>query len=922
MADANVVEQLYNESIKSQSDAIGKYGNSTFTDDSFKWTDFNYKVLPYKNFKSLLSKSYRNYQYDISFGNSENNNSGINIFNEIVSVCCKSIGKLSVEIGDNTVKYFGRNRVAGDYIKYKSPITITFYDVIVDDNGTLLSYLFKKWVEKWNIRGDGYFSDVYTRRNYIDNVVSPCKIKVYRGGLSKADMKQKSATDLEYVVMRDYNSNEISKFFNEYFNDGNSSYNSDKKKTLSENSAYAAMFSGVATDHGLVNTMLFALLMGSRIVDVALNASGNFDNNNDNGDNRVSDALHELGIEDGGIAQTIENGVKENPYQLKNVIPNKQSESENVNELKKKFFTKFEIDKLKVAENLNVSLKHEIQNAYKYSDTFKEAIKDLRTVIDGLGRLPGSKSTSEMYDGLGERKEHIENNSEMYDGLSISLTDIPKDSSEMYDGLLDKLDLNNESVAAVYDGLNSALNQSVSEITDMFKFENDSQAKEVRDKLNEILDELIGKRPLNLNSIKEDLIGVSKYINTNRNKDFIKNLIEAARNIAHSDYYNEDKMETITQTLSKKDNDREEVSESLKSDYDLQKEISKKDNDREEVDREFKGDFDTQKEISKQESVRDNIDLEFDNSMNDTLFKQSDLKKENSKSAIKEKFGNSKEHEYLISLLNSRGKAVPNEEIIQWGDDIVEAVKSELMDDADVEKIRHILMDSLKEIMEDKFKSEDSITSVQYNSINEWYKKQYKNSKLGMPYTAGQNPFLMSRDIMQDITLPFQILMFALEEKRKYQTLYYDRMFIGGGWDSYINGNTDGFISKMLKNPNTDLGFKVDIDVSKGIGTSLNVTKSISGMDLAKKNHYEIQKEGLKIRTDNGNLLMGELNENDSLFDYKKDSPDKLTVRTIEISDCYPSSVELIDTLTNESTGEKSLPTFSVTLQFYSLKVI
>ena len=184
---------------------------------------------------------------------------------------------------------------------------------------------------------------------------------------------------------------------------------SEVTSTLSENSAYAAMFSGVATDHGLVNTMLFALLMGSRIVDVALNASGNFDNSNDNGDNRVS--AKKLKLKKKG--NPIYNSEIKNKYDIL-YRELKIEKTENANELKTKFFTKSEIDKLKVAENLNVSLKHEIQNAYKYSDTFKEAIKDLRTVIDGLGRLPDSKSTSEMYDGLGERKEHIENNSEIY----------------------------------------------------------------------------------------------------------------------------------------------------------------------------------------------------------------------------------------------------------------------------------------------------------------------------------------------------------------------------------------------------------------------------------------------------------------------------------------------------------------------------
>lgn len=895
---AEIVNDLYKkvaDSPNSSIDTLKEYlKNPTGTTRSQVNENRNDYLLPYNKFKELLSKSYRNYQYDINFEKFR--------YNDILSMCCKSIGKLSVEIGDNTVKYFGRNRVAGDYLKYASPITLTFYDVIVNDsNGTMLSYLFKQWVESWNIKSDGHNNEIYTRRNYIDSVVDKCTIKVYRGGLVGSDIKNKNVEFSSIIQTTD----ELRyRFFKGFFE-------TDGVK-LSENSAYSAMFRGVATEHGLVNTMFFALLMGSRIVDVALNASGNFDNNNDNGDNRVSDALHELGIGDGGIAQTIENGVKENPYQLKNVIPNKPSEVEDANQLKTKHFTKSEIDKLKIAENLNVSLKHEIQNAYKYSDTFKEAIKDLRTVIDGLGRLPDNKSTSEMYDGFGERKEHIENNSEMYDGLSISLTDIPKDSSEKYDGLLDKLDLNNESVAAVYDGLNSALNQSVSEITDMFKFENDSQAKEVRDKLNEILDELIGKRPLNLNSIKEDLIGVSKYINTNRDKDFIKNLIEAARNIAHSDYYNDDKMETITQTLSKKDNDREEVSESLKSDYDLQKDISKKDNDREEVDREFKGDFDAQKEIGKQETIRDNIDLEFDNSMTDTLFKQSDLKKENSKAAIKEKFGNSKEHEDLINLLNSRGKAVPNEEIIQWGDDIVEAVKSELMDDTDVEKIQHILMDSLKEIMEDKFKSEDKITSYQYDSINEWYKRQYRNSKLGMPYTAGQNPFLMSRDIMQDITLPFQILMFALEEKRKYQTLYYDRMFIGGGWDSYLNSNTGNGIVDKAKNLASNLGFdssitdKLSVDPNY-IGNKMETHKLFQELSFRKSQEYYGD-------------IKSQLKNNDNYFDNYK--PNGLSpIRTIEITDCYPSSVNVIDTLTNESTGEKSLPTFEVRLQFYNIHV-
>lgn len=167
-------------------------------------------------FKLLISNSYRNHNYDIRItkpsirrskdGEDERIVKYLYENNINISLLCKSIGQLEVDIEDIKTEVQGREQSTGGKFKYKSPITISFFDVILNDGESkpiFLSDVFKYWIERWNYEHPTLENTkLYTRRRYRDDNTANIYIGVYSG----VRMGAKNSQDIEQLT---YKTNEI-----------------------------------------------------------------------------------------------------------------------------------------------------------------------------------------------------------------------------------------------------------------------------------------------------------------------------------------------------------------------------------------------------------------------------------------------------------------------------------------------------------------------------------------------------------------------------------------------------------------------------------------------------------------------------------------------------------------------------------------
>lgn len=165
--------------------------------------------IHFNEFKNLISNSYRNYCYDISFTDAGGENQ---LFDDIIenyliknaknlSLLCKSVGKLEAEVLDQKIEMAGRNIITAGKFNYKSPIVLQFYDVVLgnDANGRpfMTSDLFKHWIERWNLEHPvNTYEKLYTRRRYLEENSLRMNIKLYRGMYLNASSPNKDIMDL------------------------------------------------------------------------------------------------------------------------------------------------------------------------------------------------------------------------------------------------------------------------------------------------------------------------------------------------------------------------------------------------------------------------------------------------------------------------------------------------------------------------------------------------------------------------------------------------------------------------------------------------------------------------------------------------------------------------------------------------------
>lgn len=196
---------------------------------------------------------------------------------EYLSLLCKSIGQIEAEIQDTKVEQQGREYKTGGKYIVKSPITLQFYDTVVE-NGLMLSDVFKMWVQRWNLISNDN-KVLFTRRMYMDNNAFNMKIKVYPGGYwepsrgsrklldvinRSSDIKDKNKSTINEVdkVQRNQTTSDMKNF--DRFNRGIGAFwDSPKINDSTGEMAFIQALRGIGgsgvTFHGIINSIVFGL---------------------------------------------------------------------------------------------------------------------------------------------------------------------------------------------------------------------------------------------------------------------------------------------------------------------------------------------------------------------------------------------------------------------------------------------------------------------------------------------------------------------------------------------------------------------------------------------------------------------------------------------------------------------------------------
>lgn len=811
-------------------------------------------VPTYNEFKSMLSNSYKNYLFDFKFENPWNFKVGgvmsnDDDINEIISYCCKGIPALTYKIDDIAVKSQGRTMITAGYMSYTSPITINFYDVNIgtEDNPFFLSDYFRRVMEWWGeFGGKNISTDLCTRRRYLKNVSRNCEVSVYRGVYFGDDAKGMNKRSDYTNVDGDINDSGENRytFFKDFFNPKSNGH-------LTENSAIESMKKGSATNHGIVNIFLFALLQGAKIVDVL------GDNDQSFKDPTISEKMHTLGLNAlSKIHQAVEN--RNNFYDVEDVVHTKDyntntvnADYENYNPVR--YFTTEELQKLALSDTVNVELKNMVRDALKSSE-FSGNIENLRHLIGKLGNVSGNS-------------DQVVNSLPQY--LKVPFPAINEKSlpDKLPDGMGD-IDVNlDELHTKIENGLSGIWERRSGEmVNNSFKFENDSEAQEIRNRLNEILDMLIGKKTLNVKTFSEDLTSASNYLKSGDiSLDFIKELVESVRGkIVTSDYYEENKATELEKIYNKK------------NDIDVLDDMN----------------TDKMEEIDKSLKLKKNVSNDsFDTSQEKELLENAENEKRTAVESINDIFTSQTDAENFIKLLASRTKAESNIAWKKYGDDLIEAIMSEIVQNnitkTDGENLIIAIKKALKSRMIEDMSNGNKLTSMKPEEIGEWYASIERTS------TGHRNRFLLSRDLMRDTMLPFELFINILSQKRNLQSAV-NNMYVHGGVVNFLNElESESNLTKFMNNFNIDKNHNKQTQLyTQAVNTQMKNLKNVKAPDIIQET-------------------------------YTKPNKNVLTpLKKLRITYAYPSSVNMIDTVSNDSTGDKSLPQFTLSLQFYNIEQV
>ena len=498
----------------------------------------NIKDKPKGDKKGILQNSYKKYEYELNFDFNPNGNSLLlnqsemivkkeDILNYYLNFCCKSIGKLDLNLQDNTTKMFGRSFVTPSYMSFQSPLTIEFYDVNINPNDKkpyMLSEFFKDWIEFAHGSTNYINSGNYTRLAYLDAYAANIKVKATN--VNYGDIK-----DLKDYGSSDSAKNELAAAISNAGATGISAiselYNTSDKN-LFENtyaSPYSAISSGTKTIHGATNVFLYCVLLASSIIDLASIAADKIGSMTPQKVRDMSNAQEAYGASRlplvGGagtiVAKAVQTHVSKdtnNDYSsLKKsvedtyIISQKDNftdefHGKNLEDIDTYVKTEGILEKLSSKQTYSVELLHYLEKAnnlpkhQKIALIFKKMLSDIE-----FESLSGGKIGYKI-------PQPYSNEGTPYSEPKIN---------------------GNISIADLWN--NYVINR--------FMFDNEEEAKKTKQRLLDIADMImLGTKPMDIKRIEENLIEAGNYLTGDVSENFVKKVADKCREaLQKSDYY-------------------------------------------------------------------------------------------------------------------------------------------------------------------------------------------------------------------------------------------------------------------------------------------------------------------------------------------------------------------------------------------------
>lgn len=848
------------------------------------------KDKPKGDKKGILQNSYKKYEYELNFDFNPNGNSLLlnqaemtvkdkDTLNYYLNFCCKSIGKLDLNLQDNTTKMFGRSFVTPSYMSFQSPLTIEFYDVNINPNPDnkkpyMLSEFFKNWIEFAHGSTNYVNSGNYTRLAYLDAYAANINVKAtnvnygdikdlkyYDTSNSTADLAVLSGADTASTVgfFANGDANEIPSYISEL---------DTSNKNLFKNtyaSPYSAISSGTKTIHGATNVFLYCVLLASSIIDLASIAADKTGSMTPQKVRDMSNAQEAYGASRlplvGGagtiVAKAVQTHVSKdtnNDYSsLKKsvedtyIISQKDNltdefHGKNLEDIDTYVKTEGILEKLSSKQNYSVELLHYLEKAnslpkhQKITLIFKKMLSDIE-----FESLAGGKIGYKI-------PQPYSNEGTPYSEPKIN---------------------GNISIADLWN--NYVINR--------FMFDNEEEAKKTKQRLLDIADMImLGTKPMDIKRLEENLIEAGNYLTGDVSENFVKKVADKCREaLQKSDY------------------------------YDLNKNVDKAENN----------------------------DDEYVNSANADEIKSTLVKIDSFDSNKAKYYLNYSELSKGIEELKQKNKLVSGEPINgDYYEMLIERVVKDLgYDDGEIKDYIPEIRTALNKIFEEEkgsYKFDFSnYTNKKYDELN----KSLKQSNTGpfSGYSSSEEKiFITSRNAMIDVMAAFNIgIGLAIVATAGKSTSAYfqmtknphfngwmaainkiaNAMFINGGMENYVNDDETNILSATWSGENTNING--DKTASKLIDRFIKknhtnpILKSKPGNEKGEQN-------SLKKIADN-QLLTIEKTE-----DYKSNKPKNSVDYTLTYA--YPSKINITDTFSNDAVGQQSMPIIQVQFQFLDVK--
>lgn len=520
-------------------------------------------------FKTLISNSYRKNLYMVEI-TSPDDNEKKNIIPtdgmKTISLLCDNIGNLDADMSDLKAKYYGREHITAGYFKFKQTVDMTFYDVSLSKDNFMVSDLFFEWMNKFNHKGK-----YYTRREYIDDVCNNITLKVYNNFITE---KGSAAINLEPIKASfDYEHGGAYKV-------GVDSIKEPKILNYLRQSIFTLdptrkALSASTTMHGVVNALLFAIVNGAKIFDITMEWA------KDGGRNDAYDKIK-------AMINTAQG--KKNSWSSKDAFESDslRSKSENIktgggvsgNDIIWDEVTNISNTPEKDFELSQGSLPENIEKleSLKSDEELSPSSSMISTTGADISNLKSNSATNISSDNkLLNLKENI---NDTVDGGELKIKSPEETVIDDYKNFINDLGGNNmdelfstetisvnlkeklkqisknDSFSSYVDILKSSIGEIVSEDEEkvnVFKFENENDRQQTKNRLTKILNTLLGNKPINVEEINEDLLAVNQYVDSDINliSKLNKKMLDIANTaLVSGGLVNEDEKAEIVDLLS------------------------------------------------------------------------------------------------------------------------------------------------------------------------------------------------------------------------------------------------------------------------------------------------------------------------------------------------------------------------------------